>query len=308
MVTAGVPKRTPDVTIGFRGSKGTIFLLENLRFEPGEEANDVEFAKNLSAFADIFVMDAFAVCHRAHASTVEITNHLNSYMGLLLEKEIHNLSNVMQSPKPPYTALMGGAKVSDKIQVIDNLLPKINNLLIGGGMANTFLKAMGFEIGESFHEPDSLAYAANLLETSSNSGVNILLPRDVVVSDKFGSTQNQATVNINEVSKTSHIMDIGPETAIEYSTIIKDSKTLLWNGPMGVFEFKEFQVGTQAISEAISNNVNLVSVVGGGSTAEAVEELGIASHITHVSTGGGASLDYLSGKLLPGIEALPDKG
>ena len=289
-------------------SEGTIFLLENLRFEPGEEANDVELAKNLSYLADIFVMDAFAVCHRAHASTVEITNHLNSYMGLLLEKEIHNLSNVMQSPKPPYTALMGGAKVSDKIQVIDNLLPKINNLLIGGGMANTFLKAMGFEIGESFLEPDSLAYAANLLETSSNSGVNILLPRDVVVSDKFGSTQNQATVNINEVSKTSHIMDIGPETAIEYSTIIKDSKTLLWNGPMGVFEFKEFQVGTQAISEAISNNVNLVSVVGGGSTAEAVEELGIASHITHVSTGGGASLDYLSGKLLPGIEALPDKG
>ena len=289
-------------------SEGTIFLLENLRFEPGEEANDVELAKNLSYLADIFVMDAFAVCHRAHASTVEITNHLNSYMGLLLEKEIHNLSNVMQSPNPPYSALMGGAKVSDKIQVIDNLLPKINNLLIGGGMANTFLKAMGFEIGESFHEPDYLAYAANLLETSSNSGVNILLPRDVVVSDKFGSTQNQATVNINEVSKTSHIMDIGPETAIEYSTIIKDSKTLLWNGPMGVFEFKEFQVGTQAISEAISNNVNLVSVVGGGSTAEAVEELGIASHITHVSTGGGASLDYLSGKLLPGIEALPDKG
>ena len=214
----------------------------------------------------------------------------------------------MQSPKSPYTALMGGAKVSDKIQVIDNLLPKINNLLIGGGMANTFLKAMGFEIGDSFHEPDSLAYAANLLETTSNSGVNILLPRDAVVSDTFGSSQNQATVNINEVSEASHIMDIGPETAIEYSTIIKDSKTLLWNGPMGVFEFKEFQVGTQAISEAISNNVNLVSVVGGGSTAEAVEELGIASHITHVSTGGGASLDYLSGKLLPGIEALPDKG
>ena len=287
--------------------KGTIFLLENLRFEPGEESNDDQFAESLSQLGDIFVMDAFAVCHRAHASTVQITNHLESYMGLLLEKEVENLSNVMKSPKPPYTVLMGGAKVSDKIQVIDNLLPQINNLLIGGGMANTFLKAMGFEIGESFYEPDSLAYASNLLEITSKSGVTILLPTDLVITNEFSSSSPSSIVKLSEIPPSSHIMDIGPQTSLKYSSMIDQSNTLLWNGPMGVFEFEEFQAGTRHIAESIANNTKLISVVGGGSTAEAVEELGISSHITHVSTGGGASLDFLSGKPLPGIEALPDK-
>ncbi len=286
--------------------ESSVTLLENLRFHSGEEANETEFAHELSKLADIFVMDAFAVCHRAHASTVEITKHLDSYMGLLLEKEIVNLSAVMQAPKEPYSALMGGAKVSDKIQVIDNLIPKIDNLLIGGGMANTFLKAMGFEIGESFYEPDSLAYAANLLESSKSSDINILLPEDVIVSSEFGSSGSHHAVNITDISYDAHIMDIGERTATTYASIIQSSKTLLWNGPMGVFEYKEFQKGTHEISTSITQNENLVSVVGGGSTAEAVEELEISEYITHVSTGGGASLDFLAGKPLPGIEALPN--
>lgn len=283
-----------------------VILLENLRFEAGEELNDPTFARSLADLADIFVMDAFAVCHRAHASTVEITRHIDSYMGLLLEKEISNLTSIMDAPQKPYTALMGGAKVSDKIQVIDNLLPKIDNLLIGGGMANTFLKAMGFNIGLSFHEPASLAYAANLLEASTQTGVNILVPQDLVVANEFKNGRHNYTVDKNNITDDAHIMDIGIKTAIEYSKIIENSRTLMWNGPMGVFEFKEYQKGTQTISEAISQNNNLISVVGGGSTAEAVEELGISDHITHVSTGGGASLDFLSGKPLPGITALPD--
>ena len=285
---------------------GEVALIENLRFDPGEEQNDPEFASKLASLCDLYVMDGFAVAHRAHASTVGIQNYLPSCMGLLVEKEVVNLTKILQSTTKPYVALMGGSKVSDKILLIDNLLSKIDYLLIGGGMANTFLKAQGHPIGQSAYEPELLEYASNLMQIASEKQVQLMIPTDLIVSETFSNDVGFNLFNKGGTPSNSHIMDIGPDTIYTYSKIISQAKSLIWNGPMGVFEFPNFKTGTRDIGNAVASNQDMVSVVGGGSTAEAVEELNIAAKITHVSTGGGASLDFMSGTALPGITSLPD--
>ena len=284
-----------------------IVLLENLRFHLGEENNDPQFAEQLSTLADFFIMDAFAVAHRAHASTVGVGKFLPSAMGLLVQREVESMSQALDSPKSPFAALLGGAKVSDKILVIENILSKLDSLFIGGGMSVTFLKSQGYPTGASNIEEDRIEFARDLIEQARSKGINVHLPEDVVVSSEFSpNPSSMLTVSIDEVPPNWYIMDIGEKSAHSFSDSLSQSKTIIWNGPMGVFEMPRFSRGTRTVATAIAALTEATTVVGGGSTAEAVEALGLMEQMSHVSTGGGASLEFLEGKDLPGISALPE--
>ncbi len=288
-------------------SPGAVILLENLRFHAGEEQNSPDFARELSALADCFVMDAFAVTHRAHASTVGVANYLPSAMGLLVQREVEAMGAALQSPAQPLAALMGGAKVSDKILVLENLLDKLNHLFIGGGMAVTFLNAQGYATGASPVETDRLDFAREVLARANAANIAVHLPKDVVVASSFAPDPAETrAVPVSQVPAGWYIMDVGEMTAFAFAAALQSCQTIIWNGPMGVFEFPRFSQGTRTVAAAIAGLENATSVVGGGSTAEAVEALGLMDQMSHVSTGGGASLEFLEGRELPGIAALPD--
>ena len=288
-------------------SPGEIMVLENLRFHPGEEKDDPDFARALASLADVFVMDAFAVAHRAHASTVGIPRYLPSVAGLLLERELELMGRALESPARPLAALLGGAKVSDKIMVLEHLLDRIDRLFIGGGMAATFLRAMGHSTGASSVEEDKLDFAAQLLRRARDRGISIHLPEDVVVSQESNAGSGQIrTVPVDQIPGGWYVMDIGARSIEAFVGGLRECKTVIWNGPMGVFEIAAFSEGTRRIGTALAA-MDAATVVGGGSTAEAVEALGIMDEMTHVSTGGGASLQFLQGRELPGIAALPDR-
>jgi phosphoglycerate kinase len=286
---------------------GDILMLENLRFNTGEESNDPDFCKAIGSLADVFVQDGFGVSHRAHASTEGITRFLPSVSGLLMDKEIDILTQLTESPENPLVLILGGAKISDKIGVIENFLDKVDTLLIGGGMAGTFLKAQGFDIGNSMVEDDKLQLATTLMSKASQNGIKLIIPKDVVVAKFFDPDAERLTVDIDEIPSEWYIMDIGHKTLDMFKSEVSTAKTILWNGPMGVFEFKHFSKGTVELAATLGSLKGVTTVLGGGSTAEAVESLGIADRITHVSTGGGATLEFLEGKELPGITALLDK-
>ncbi|TAH39387.1 MAG: phosphoglycerate kinase [Planctomycetota bacterium] len=284
---------------------GEVLLLENLRFEPGEEKNDEAFAAQLAAFADMFVQDAFGTCHRAHASTSALPKVLKpAVAGLLLHKEIEAFHTVMEAPRRPVVAITGGAKVSDKIPVLKNLVGKVQVILVGGGMAYTFLKAQGREIGSSLFEADSLAKARDILEKAKYHGVKLLLPVDHVIADQFAEKANIKVVE-DDIPAGWMGLDIGPKTVLAYQSHIAGAGTIVWNGPMGVFEMKHFRNGTLAIAKAVASS-KAVSVVGGGDSVAALQMSGVAGKITHISTGGGAFLEMLEGKDMPGIAALDD--
>ena len=287
---------------------GEVLLLENLRFYPGETANDPMFARALASLADIFVMDAFAVAHRAHASTVGVPQHLPSVAGSLLAREIEVVGNVLGHPERPMGALLGGAKVSDKVQVLENLVPRVSVLLIGGGMGVTFLRALGLPTGRSQIEEDLLETATRVRHQALAKGITFHIPQDVVVAREFEpDAQPLGVFSAEEVPEDSYIMDIGPRTVEIYIRNLQRCRTILWNGPVGVFEFPAFAEGTMKLARAMAS-LDATTIVGGGSTAEVVEELGLADRFTHVSTGGGASLELLGGKELPGIAALANRG
>ena len=284
-----------------------IILLENLRFHPEEEKNDPNFAEQLASMVDLFIMDAFAVAHRAHASTVGINEFLPSAMGLLVQQEIESMSQALDSPEPPFAALLGGAKVSDKILVLENILNKLDHLFIGGGMSVTFLNSQGYSTGASNIEKDRIDFARDLLDRARSTNISVHLPEDVIVANAFSPNPSDIqTVSISDVPASWYIMDIGKKSAEIFSRALAESKTIIWNGPMGVFEMPKFSHGTRIVATAIGDLTGSTTVVGGGSTAEAVEALGLMGKMSHVSTGGGASLEFLEGKDLPGISALPD--
>lgn len=289
--------------------KGQTLLLENLRFHAEEEANDEKFSRQLAALADYYVNDAFGSAHRAHASTVGVTRFVQkAAAGLLMEKELEYLGKVLQHPESPFIAILGGAKVSDKIGVIQNLLDKVDALLVGGGMAYTFLKANGQEVGKSLVEEDKIDLARQLLRDAEARKVKLLLPVDHVVAEKIDA--NAATHIVNSghpISATQMGLDIGPNTIEIFSEEISRARTIVWNGPMGVFEVPQFAKGTFKIAQAVADNPGAISIVGGGDSVSAVHAAGLADKITHISTGGGASLEFLEGKKLPGVEALADK-
>ena len=285
---------------------GEVLMLENVRFHQEETKNDPEFAKSLSKLAEIYVNDAFGTAHRAHASTAGLADYLPAVCGFLIEKEIEFMGKALENPKRPFVAILGGSKVSDKIGVIENLLSKVDSLIIGGGMAYTFLKAKGYEIGGSICEDDKLDLARELMERAEKEKVRLLLPVETVVAKEFKNDTEYKTVPSNEIGKEWSGMDIGAKTIELFSEEIKKAKTIVWNGPMGVFEFPNFSVGTKEIAKAVAES-GAISIVGGGDSAAAVEQLGYADKITHISTGGGASLEFLEGKVLPGIDVLMDK-
>ncbi|MBI4312376.1 MAG: phosphoglycerate kinase [Chloroflexi bacterium] len=286
---------------------GQVLLLENLRFYAEEEKNDASFAKELASLADIYVNDAFGASHRAHASINAVTNFLPAYAGLQMEKELKMLGTALENPAKPLGAIMGGAKISDKIAVLRNLVQRVDRLIIGGGMAATFFKAQGLQVGASLVEEESIGVAQDILKKAHGNGVQLFLPTDVVVADSFSADASHKVVGIKNIPATSRIMDIGPETVQQFSRAMRECRTLVWNGPMGVFEWEAFSHGTRAIAETLAGMDNAITVVGGGSTAEAVEELGLSTAMNHVSMGGGASLEFLEGRDLPGIATLPDK-
>ena len=285
---------------------GQIMLLENLRFDPGEEKNDPAFAKSLADMAELYVSDAFGTVHRAHASTAGVAAYLPAVSGFLIGKELDIMGKALEAPARPFVAILGGAKVSDKIAVIENLLSKADTIVIGGGMAYTFLKAMGYGVGTSLLEADKVDYAAQMIKTAAEKGVKLLLPVDTVVADKFAPDAEAKTVDVKAIPDGWMGLDIGPETAALYEKAISGAGTLVWNGPMGVFEFDRFAEGTRAVARAVAGSGG-VSIVGGGDSAAAVEQLGFADKITHISTGGGASLEFLEGKQLPGVACLMDR-
>ncbi len=295
----------PDVVDAVDHMKdGDIILLENLRFDPGEEANDASFCAELSDLADLYVNDAFGAAHRAHASTVGVANDLPAYMGLLLEQEIETLSRLLESPEHPFVAVIGGAKVSDKIGILGHLLDRVDTILIGGGMANPFLKAQGLEIGASLVEDDQLDTASQLMDDAKAKKVRIVLPVDVVIADSPEDERGQ-NVDVDAVPPGKMILDIGSQTRGAFFREIRDAKTVFWNGPLGVAERPPFALGTRRVAEAVATS-DAYSVVGGGDSIAALEQIGLASQIDHVSTGGGASLEFLEGKTLPGIAAIPE--
>ncbi len=277
-----------------------VTLLENVRFHPEEEKNDPEFARELSSIADVYVNDAFGTAHRAHASTEGVARLLPSAAGFLIEKEIKFLGDALSEPERPFVAIMGGAKVKDKIDVIESLLPKVDKLLIGGGMMFTFLKAQGHEIGKSLLDAESLEYAQRLL---ADNPAKIVLPTDVIVASEFKEEASPTVVSSNAIPSDQMGMDIGPESQATFGRLIQQAKTVVWNGPMGVFEWEAFSNGTKAVAQAMAQNTG-TTIVGGGDSAAAVEKFGVADRMSHVSTGGGASLEFLEGKELPGIAAL----
>jgi phosphoglycerate kinase len=281
---------------------GDVILLENTRFHPEEKANDPEFARQLAALADLYVNDAFGAAHRAHASNVGVSDYLPTVGGFLMEKELKFLGQVVQNPEHPYVAILGGAKISDKIGVIKRLLETCDRLLIGGGMANTFFKAMEFEIGDSLVEEEAVPTAKSLLD---DSGARLILPVDVVIADAFDNDANAKVVAPNEVIAGWRILDVGPKTISTFESAIGASKTIVWNGPLGVFEMPNFAKGTFAVAEMLAQK-DALTVIGGGDSAAAVRQVNLADQMSHVSTGGGASLEFLEGKTLPGIAAIDD--
>ena len=285
---------------------GDIVLLENVRFDAREEANDPEFAKELASLAEVYVNDAFGTAHRAHSSTAGVAAYLPAVSGFLMEKEINFLGTALENPERPFVAILGGKKVSDKIGVIDSLLEKVDTLMIGGGMAYTFFKSMGYNVGNSICELDKLDLAKELMEKAKAKGVKLLLPIDNAVADKFADVAPVITEDAN-IPEGFMGLDIGPKTIEEYVNTVNASKTIVWNGPMGVFEFENFANGTLAVAKAMAALTDATTVIGGGDSAAAVNQLGFGDKMTHVSTGGGASLEFLEGKELPGIVALDNK-
>ena len=284
---------------------GHILLLENLRFHKAEEKNDMEFAEKLASLADLYVNDGFGVSHRAHASVEGVTHFLPAAAGFLLEKEIQYVGQAVTNPLHPFVAIIGGAKVSDKIGVISNLLDKVDTLLIGGGMANTFLAAQGYKMGKSLVEEDKLDLAKELLAKAKKNKVNMLLPTDLVMAAAFAPDAEHVTEKVKNLNQAYMALDIGAETSKAYAEALADAKMIVWNGPMGVFEMDAFCEGTEAVAKAVAKS-RATSIVGGGDSVAAIEKLGLAKRITHISTGGGASLEYLEGKVLPGVAALDD--
>lgn len=284
---------------------GQVLLLENVRFHAAEEKNDPTFARDLSTLAELFVNDAFGTAHRAHASTEGVTHNIPAYAGLLMQKEVEFMGNALERPERPFVAIIGGAKVSDKIGVIENLLEKVDALIIGGGMANTFLKAQGFNVGKSLLEKEKVELAKQLIETAKAKGVEIELPSDVVVSLAFEADAPHHTVRVSEIQEGEMALDIGSASAERFAARISTARTVIWNGPMGVFEMDAFAKGTKRVAQAVAN-CRGITIVGGGDSVAAVEKMGVADQITHISTGGGASLEFLEGKVLPGVAVLQD--
>ena len=285
---------------------GEVGMLENVRFHKEEEKNDPAFAKELASMAEIYVNDAFGTAHRAHASTAGVANYLPAVCGFLIQKEISIMGKALSDPKRPFVAVLGGAKVSDKIGVINNLLEKVDTIIIGGAMAYTFIKAQGGNIGTSRCEDDKLDYALDMLNKAKEKGVRFLLPVDNLAADHFAADATPVAVDSAHIPENLMGLDIGPKTIALYQDAIRDAGTVVWNGPMGVFEFDAFAGGTRSIAEAVANS-NAISIIGGGDSAAAVEQLGFADKMTHISTGGGASLEFLEGLELPGIACLQDK-
>ncbi|ANC78435.1 MAG: phosphoglycerate kinase [Bacillota bacterium] len=287
--------------------EGGVILLENVRFYPGEEKNDPELAQKFAALADVYVNDAFGAAHRAHASTEGIAKHLPAVSGLLMEKELEVLGKALSNPDRPFTAIIGGAKVKDKIDVIDNLLDKVDNLIIGGGLGYTFIKALGHDVGKSLLEEDKIETARGFMEKAKEKGVNFLIAEDVLVADDFSNDANTKVVAIDSIPSDWEGLDIGTKTIEKYVKVIKESKLVIWNGPMGVFEIDAFANGTRSVANALAEATDTYSVIGGGDSAAAVEKFGLADKMSHISTGGGASLEFMEGKELPGVVALNDK-
>ena len=282
---------------------GQLLLLENLRFHPEEEANEATFCRELAALADVYVNDAFGSAHRAHASTAGVTASLPAVAGLLMERELNFLGKALTDPDRPFVAILGGAKVSDKIGVIERLLGTVDRLLIGGGMANTFLKAQGKAVGQSLLEADTLELARSLLR---QGGDTLMLPEDVCIADRFDAEAQKQTVSVDSVPDEWRILDIGPQTIARFTASLQNARTVVWNGPMGVFEMPPFAVGTFAVARALAELTQATTIIGGGDSAAAVEQSGLADQMTHISTGGGASLEFLEGKQLPGVASLQD--
>ncbi|MGQ9500827.1 MAG: phosphoglycerate kinase [Anaerolineae bacterium] len=283
---------------------GSVIMLENTRFHAGEEKNDLELARGMARLADIYVNDAFGSAHRAHSSTEGVARFLPAVAGFLMEKELNYLGKALASPERPFVAIMGGAKISDKIAVIRSLLSKVDALLIGGGMANTFFKAQGYDVGDSLVEDEALDTARGLLR---EGGDKLVLPVDCVVADRFEADAQFKVVAVNEVPAGWRILDIGPATVAHFGNRLQGAKTVVWNGPMGVFEFPRFAEGTFAIAKVLAGLQGATTIVGGGDSAAAVEKSGLADKFSHISTGGGASLEFLEGRVLPGVAALQDK-
>lgn len=296
----------PDVEAAVSNMQnGDVILLENVRFHAGEEKNDPELAQRFAQLADVFVNDAFGAAHRAHASTAGIARYIPAVAGLLMEKEIRFLGGALTRPERPFTAIVGGAKVKDKIAVIENLLTKVDNLIIGGGMANTFLKAKGYGIGASLCEDDKLDLARSLMAQAEERGVQLLMPVDVVVADRFAPDAQKQTVSVDAIPDGWMALDIGPKTVELFRGVIVDSRTVVWNGPMGVFEMDAFAQGTIGVAQAMAA-CSGTTIIGGGDSVAAVEKAGVAEQMTHISTGGGASLEFMEGKELPGVAVLQD--
>ncbi|MFN8523540.1 MAG: phosphoglycerate kinase [Chloroflexota bacterium] len=285
--------------------RGDVCLLENLRFHAEEEKNDPDFARKLAALADLYVNDAFGTAHRAHASTVGVCAFLPAYAGLLMEKEVSALGGLLSEPRRPFVAIVGGAKVSTKLAVLESMLERVNVLLIGGGMANTFLRARGLKVGASLLEADLVETAAGLLDKATARGVELLLPTDVVVAEAVREGADARTVGVDAVPDGWAIVDIGAATAARYDSVVGAAGTVLWNGPMGVFEIAAFGAGTRAVAESLARS-GATTVIGGGESVAAVEQLGLTDKMTHISTGGGATLEFLEGRELPGVAALAD--
>lgn len=286
--------------------EGDIVLLENVRFHKEEEQNDPEYSKALASMAEIYVNDAFGTAHRAHSSTTGVADYLPAVSGFLIEKELEFLGGALENPAHPFVAILGGAKVSDKIGVIENLLDKVDTLIIGGGMAYTFYKAQGHHIGTSICEEDKLDLAKSILEKAQEKGVKLLLPVDNHVSSEYSNNGEEKMVNSTEIPDGFMGLDIGPKTIEKFEEAVKDAKTVVWNGPLGVCEFDKFATGTKAVATMLSK-IDAITIIGGGDSAAAIEKLGLADKMTHISTGGGASLEFLEGKTLPGIACLQDK-
>lgn len=285
---------------------GRVLMLENLRFHPGEEGNDAEFARGLAALADVYINDAFGAAHRAHASTAAVARLLPSAAGFLMERELQFLGDALDAPDRPFAAILGGAKVSDKIGVLENLMGKVDLLVIGGGMAATFIKAQGHSVGDSLVEDDRLAFARRIMDAEQGDASKILIPDDVIVADAFAADAKARVATASAVPDGWRIMDIGPQTARRYADALGECRTVIWNGPMGVFEWDAFSQGTAAVANTLAGMECATTITGGGSTAEAVATLGLADRMTHISSGGGASLEFMEGRELPGVAALMD--
>ncbi|HVU67741.1 MAG TPA: phosphoglycerate kinase [Ktedonobacteraceae bacterium] len=300
----------PEVTALAEGLQpGQVLLLENLRFHKAEEKNNPEFAGQLAALGELYVNDAFGTAHRAHASTEGVTHYLPGVAGFLVEKEINFLGSALENPRRPFAAIVGGAKVSDKITVLERLISMVDALLIGGGMANTFLKAEGYEIGDSLFEESKLEIARDLIAKARARGIQFLLPTDVVIADRFAADAEHKVVAGNQVTPGWRILDIGPATVETFRQALSNAQTIIWNGPMGVAEMPAFAQGTEAMVGILAQRTaeGAITIIGGGDSAATVEQAGAADKMTHVSTGGGASLEFLEGRVLPGVAALQDK-